>query len=235
MKNTIIASLLFLITSYSHCQTKTGIFKYDYGEFVDSNCYSVFTKDGEGFSFMNADLKEFGSMCKLKEEYQSNEFLIEYEPWPDNSYYNVIKSISIYTPEEDVESKKPTEPQESGQKSVIAIIKSIGIDNAEGSNSPYIEYVNELDEDITFWYEIQHIAMQGYSVIKIGDEPLIKVLNATPISDEYPGILEFEYDFNESLAQKLIGKKIRINYYHQLDENHIMGYIDYLGSIELAE
>lgn len=99
------------------------------------------------------------------------------------------------------------------QRSEMTItVKSIGIDQAEGSNSPYINYLNENGEEMWFLFTLPEVGMQEWAEIKIGEETLIKV-DKVYWSEENPAVALIEtYSFNTDLASRLIGKKIKIKY-----------------------
>jgi len=91
-------------------------------------------------------------------------------------------------------------------------VKEIGIDNSEGSNSPYINYVNDKGEEMWFAFTLPEIGMEEWAEIKIGEELLIKIGSIYRYGTN-PGDKMIEsFILDDNVAKKLVGKKIKLAY-----------------------
>ena len=122
--------------------------------------------------------------------------------------------------------------QTNEEKTELVLIKSMGWDNTDGSNMLFIEFTNQQFEDVYMIYELEKISEDSWTALTLNGEILVKVENANPITETF---YELQYYVNSDLMHELSGKKAKITYFHEINESHILGYIDYLRRIELVE
>ncbi|MES2589739.1 MAG: hypothetical protein V4622_12225 [Bacteroidota bacterium] len=97
----------------------------------------------------------------------------------------------------------------SQSKELTFTVKSFEILESNGTQSPFIDYVDINGKEQRFWFELPAIEKDKYPEITIGEALLIKVGSTF----DYGSFVLIEtYDFHEDVAKSLLGKKIKITY-----------------------
>lgn len=114
----------------------------------------------------------------------------------------------------------------SQSSEMTLVVKTIEILEERGTQSPFIDYVDENGEDQRFWFTLPVVGTDEYAEIMIGNALLIKVENTFQYEDG-PTIIE-GYEFHEDVAKSLVGKKIRIEY-SSVDQTTYLYFIEIIN------
>lgn len=98
------------------------------------------------------------------------------------------------------------------QKELTIVVKSIALDEVEGSQSPYINYVDDKGQEQWFSFILPMVGMGEYAEITIEGMLLIKVSSTYRFGDGPNDSTVDGYELHEDVANSLVGKKIKITY-----------------------